>query len=262
MTPIANYKVYDDHMAKSLIDKMFFVDKVEPDIVVDFGCADGAMLKGLKEYYPKTKFIGYDNDKKQLVKARENVNVSDYLFTDDWNTVVERVKNGFVAPAIVLSSIVHEIYTYSRPEEIDEFWDKVFGIFRYVIIRDMIPSKTIDRASDLNDVMKVYRKYNNSYELNDFTHVWGTIEQNKNLTHFLLKYRYKENWKREVKENYLPLYREDLLALVPKGYEIVYHEHYVLPFIRNNIQEEFGIELKDNTHLKMILQKVNKGEQK
>jgi hypothetical protein len=75
-----------------------------------------------------------------------------------------------------------------------------------------------------------------------------------------LKYKYVEpNWAREVKENYMPLYREDLLALLDTDkYEIVYHEHYVLPYIKECVDKDLGIELKDNTHLKLILRKKQK----
>ena len=58
-----------------------------------------------------------------------------------------------------------------------------------------------------------------------------------------------------MKENYFPLYREDLLALIPEGWSVSYHEHYPLPYTKNLVRKEFGIEIKDNTHLKMIIQR-------
>ena len=129
----------------------------------------------------------------------------------------------------------------------------------YVIIRDMIPSEKIDRASDINDVRKVLRKFYGTKELNDFQSKWGNIENNKNLVHFLLKYKYVQpNWNREVKENYLPIYREKLLCLFPDEFEVLYHEHYTLPYIKENIMKDFRIELKDATHLKIIFKKKEK----
>ena len=50
VTPIQNYDAYNTRMSKSLIDKMFFVDKIEPDSIVDFGCANGLLLQELKRY--------------------------------------------------------------------------------------------------------------------------------------------------------------------------------------------------------------------
>jgi hypothetical protein len=54
----------------------------------------------------------------------------------------------------------------------------------------MIPARSVDRPSDVNDVMKVYRKFLNTKVLHDFQNVWGGIEGNRNLVHFLLKYKY------------------------------------------------------------------------
>jgi hypothetical protein len=94
-------------------------------------------------------------------------------------------------------------------------------------------------------------------QLQDFENIWGSIEDNRSLTHFLLKYKYETpNWEREVKENYLPLYREDLLAMIPVGYDVIYHEHFVLPYIKRTVKQEVGIEMKDPTHLKLILEKA------
>ena len=57
-----------------------------------------------------------------------------------------------------------------------------------------------------------------------------------------------------MKENYIPLYWEDLLAMLPKDYAILYQEHYPLPFLKRQLRSDFGIELKDPTHLKLILE--------
>ena len=42
MTPIANMNAYNDGMRKSMLDKIWFLDKIDGDIdtVYDYGCAD------------------------------------------------------------------------------------------------------------------------------------------------------------------------------------------------------------------------------
>jgi hypothetical protein len=71
------------------------------------------------------------------------------------------------------------------------------------------------------------------------------------------KYQYIEpNWKREVKENYFPIYYENLLRLIPAKYETIYSNHYVLPYFYRHIKHEFGITIKDNTHLQLILERI------
>ncbi len=255
--PIVDFDIYNAQMGKGLLDKLFFVDKINPDCIIDFGCADGFLLKNLKTYLPETHMVGYDCDPQMVKLAEEG---SDIEFFSDWQVikgVIEqhRIQNHKIA--IILSSVVHEVYHY-QGLEIDDFWKMIFsGDFHFIVLRDMIPNRSIDRLTDISDVSRVYREFLGSQELKDFENIWGSIESNKNLTHFLLKYRYKTpNWNREVRENYLPLYREDLLSMIPKEYNVMYHEHFVLPFIKRTVKDEVGIDMKDPTHLKLILEKT------
>lgn len=49
MEQINNIDVYTSGMQKSLADKLFFVDKVDDiDTVIDFGCADGSLLREIR----------------------------------------------------------------------------------------------------------------------------------------------------------------------------------------------------------------------
>ena len=36
---------------------------------------------------------------------------------------------------------------------------------------------------------------------------------------------------------------------------IVYEEEYVLPFLKEQVKKDFGYEIKDNTHIKLLLKK-------
>ncbi len=267
---ISQYSTYNNRMAQSMFDKLFFVDKIDVKGIVDIGSADGSLIRHLMHWMPDdTRYLGFDNDEQQNRIANSAL-MSDETLTDSqknnamfwhsWKSVSEYV-DGFRSVGgrlgVVLSSIIHEVYHYSEPQEIDAFWKRIFSLnCDYIIIRDMIPSETIDRQADTDDVMKVLNKYRGSKELKDFERRWGSIQNNKNLNHFLLKYRYTQpNWEREVKENYLPLYWEDLMALLPSGYSVLYHEHGVLPFIKRQVRCDFGIDMKDATHLKLILEK-------
>ena len=262
---IQDQKTYVARMNKSLIDKLFFVDKVDADVFVDFGCAKGDLLEIISQWSPDGIFIGYDNNP-SMINAARSVFDQDLQRKDQFHFFVnwEEVKTQTKAAqrsgkkvAIVLSSIIHEVYHYSEPKDIGLFWKRVFETgFDYIIIRDMMPSQTVDRPSDPNDISRIYRKFLYTQELRDFESSWGSIENNKNLTHFLLKYRYKTpNWEREVAENYMPLFRENLMAKIPLEYSVIFHEHYVLPYIRRQIKKDIGIDLKDPTHLKLILEK-------
>jgi hypothetical protein len=90
--------------------------------------------------------------------------------------------------------------------------------------------------------------------LNSFVGRWGSLKLKRNLIHFLLKYRYEENWKREVRENYLPVTVEDFLKRLRKPqYRISYFRHIQYYHFTDCVKEDFGIEIQEATHLKIIL---------
>lgn len=253
MTGISDYGTYTSGMSKSYQDKLFFLDKVKEDVdsIVDFGCADGTLIDCMSKIMPDTKFVGYDIDSNMVNLAKSKC---DHKFSTDFNECIQHVDPD--KSLLNLSSVLHEVYSYSSIGEIDMFWDRVFyNGFNYIAILDLCASESMNRPSNINDVAKVLQKAN-PVQLADYESIWGSIRENRNLVHFLMKYRYVENWQREVRENYFPLSLERLLSKIPTDmYEIVYFENYTLPFTANVIKEDFDIELHDNTHVKLLLRK-------
>jgi hypothetical protein len=43
--------------------------------------------------------------------------------------------------------------------------------------------------------------------------------------------------------------------LIPDNFMIRYETMFALPYTQRVVERDFGIEIKDNTHLKMILEK-------
>ena len=244
LQPIVDYKTYNNRMSLAIIDKLFFADKISPDLIIDFGCADGTLLRQLKLLKPDTEMIGYDTDPEMVAKYY----IEEIPIFSNWNSILSEKNFGDVKhPAIVLSSVIHEALHYGSKADIDDFWRKVFESgFEFIVIRDMVPSRSIDRPTNINDLKKAYHKFLHTKALTDFESVWGSIEGNRQLIHFLLKYRYLQpNWDREVRENYLPITKEDLLAKIPNEYDVIFSEHYVLPYILQTVRDETGIEVKD-----------------
>lgn len=217
-------------------DKLFFVNRLEFDVIVDFGCAGGSFLSKIKQLKPDVKVIGYDLDESMLERARFELG-EQALLTANWNEVINELKN-YKTPLLNLSSVIHEVYSYSHSSVIKKFWEQqVFGgSFKWITIRDMIPSCEIHKSeieSFRQDVKKV-RKRANNYFLNSFERKWGTIDDNyRTFCHFLLKYRYVENWDREVNENYLPVSLETVKKKIPSNYTIKYENDFIVPFIQN-----------------------------
>ena len=74
--------------------------------------------------------------------------------------------------------------------------------------------------------------------------------------HFLLKYKYTLNWDREVHENYLPITTEEMMSRIPEGYRVVLKDSFALPYISWQIRKDFGFDLTEHTHIKLILEKI------
>ena len=255
MESIKNYEHYNTEMEKALADKLFFTDYIKDcETFVDYGCADGALLSKIRKLLPHAKLAGMDMDGEMLKKAAEKL--PEAIFRQaTLPVIIEGIDYG--GAAINFSSVFHEVYSYCTNEQIDDFWKALNSVkYKYIIIRDMSCNISAEEISDPEDVKKVYAREECAWQVKEFEAVWGPITYKRNLVHFLLKYRYLYNWSREVRENYIPLNSTTLLSNIDmEHYEIVYREEFVLPFIRQNVQEFFGIELKDSTHQKIILKR-------
>lgn len=253
MTPINNIDVYNAGMRKSMLDKIWWLDKIDDDIIsiMDYGCADGALLSMIHTINPKLYLHGYDFNMNMIELARQNV--PDAKFGYDWNKLRhDDIINRNVS-ALVASSVFHEIENYS--DNIEQEYDRIFNSgYKYIAIRDMFLSEKSCGLSDPLTVAKIRQKY--SYDkIQEFESFIGPLEYNENLLQFFLTYRYTANWDREVRENYFPYTIEEFLHRIPDTYEIVYFEHYTLPFLRDQVQKDFGVQLTDPTHGKILLRK-------
>ncbi len=253
---INNIDVYLDLMQKGMGDKLFFKDRLssEVDTFVDFGCADGTMLRVLNALDSSKRLIGYDISERMIEIAKANA--PGIEFFSNW----EDIKIDFSNSCLILSSVIHEVYSYGTAEDVEMFWKRVFSSgFRYVVIRDMMFSELDEQPIDLCEKAKIADNDSYSEVLESFEKVNGEITSSKQLLHFLLKYQYFDNWEREVRENYLPTSLEELLTKIPDNYEQVYFSHETLPYIAACIKRDFNIALNMKTHVKIILEhKENK----
>lgn len=253
MQTITDIEIYNSRMAKSSIDKIFFLSMIENDLeyILDYGCADGSLTCFMAELCPDIQFYGYDNSL-EMIELASQKETTGIQFCSNLSTIMEQLDSENTL--LNLSSIIHEVYSYCSEKEIKEFWSFVFtSNFRYIAIRDMMVNRSVDYKANLNDLNKFEANFSKE-KIQDFEKQYGSIQENKNFLHLLLKYKYLENWNREVRENYFPIYLEELVSLIPTDqYEIIYLEHYPLPYTKQQIKTDFGIDLKDNTHVKLLL---------
>lgn len=243
---IDNRELYLKLMSKSFYDKAWFLKNLPDDVetIVDFGGGAGefaefcAKITGNRVHY-----IVVDNDPQFLNVAKQR------LWLDAFTSLTEAKKAKAFDPdttLLVLSSVIHEVYAYA---DVKAFWREVKKCkFKYIAVRDMVYDyDSVNGLEDDNtfnddqmmDVVKRIRsrfqkicpKQLKEFEAQEIEAEEGGFEKQlivdkkdgtynpKNLMHLMLKYRYKDNWAREVKENYLPLQTYELETILSElGY--------------------------------------------
>jgi len=271
-----NLESYNQNMAKGLADKLFFLEKLplrkyDEWVFVDFGCADGVLINALSTLLPqygvKATLVGFDISETMIELATSKFGHCsspdiDIVFTASWQDVISCFKkNDDAMRVLICNSVIHEVYSYANGQsDIDWFWRRVkYSGFDFICVRDMMCDRSIERATDSSMLEEFYDHVDNSKPelhkyISDFERHWGSLEENKNFIHYLLKYRWLTNWSREVNENYFPIMVEEFLAQM-SGFNRMYLERFVLPFLAGCWKEDFGVTVKDNTHIKAIFRK-------
>ena len=181
---IADVNLYNQQMAKSMEDKIYFKNEIDNntvDMIVDFGCANAELFK----YMPKDwKCVGVDNSSEMRDIAKKNFPKGSYVDSlDDVKITNNTLLN--------MSSVIHEVYSYCSKNEIKRFWEQVFDSgYKYISIRDMMVSDVTNRALKPHeaDCLRGPKAAN----LKSFIDIWG-MKRYRDMLHYLLKYRYTEN---------------------------------------------------------------------
>lgn len=261
-----NLQAYNQQMAKSLEDKLFFLNQLPREdgyAFVDFGCADGTLIDALYHILPSNNlFVGFDVSDQMidLAKTKRTDSPNNVLFTTNWRDVQYAIDVKGKKKVLILSSVVHEVFSYAKStKDIDTFWKRVLETgFDYICVRDMmVPNDTRNTATptDWINNLKWDAKNNIPRERREqFCEKWGPIEIKRNALHYLLKYRWQINWEREVNENYFPIDIEVFLDKFSSQYNLDYFQRFSVPFIKDQIEKDFLIFLGDTdfTHIKAI----------
>lgn len=256
---LKNYYSYNAQMAKSMQDKLFFLNhpKIQDSkLFLDYGSADGSTLQYMKKAGVDAQLVGYDIDPDMnAVAKKKNPNIDFF----DKLPKIPKQKNA----SVVMSSIWHEIFSYMKPQEIThamkELKEKVNP--KYIIIRDMVPPELSN--ANLNKVKKLADAINSS---KDPDHVKvrndlfedGKAKTAKDVAMFILKYRYldKGNWDRESKQNYLSSNIDKVMQTLKKGGfnpKLVSYKTKKLDYIDDKTKETFGVEYPFDTHYYAII---------
>lgn len=254
---IQSIDAYNQKMSASMMEKTFFFEhlKEDVDIIVDFGCANAAMLEKIRSAKFAVEYVGFDINP-EMVKlgsvAAAAKKLERYTLTSDWKTVEEKIKGK--RAALLLSSVIHEVYSYSDVEDVDIFWKRVLqSNFSKIFIRDMMCSREIPTTTPKQHVDAVRVNFS-PFLVRQWESHWGPLSNFKSMLHFLLTYHYVDNWTREYLENYFPISTEQFLEKIEMSeYSISQFNPHKLPFLEKKIQADFGIPLMANTHIVAVL---------
>ena len=150
------------------------------------------------------------------------------------------------------------MYSYGTREDVEIFWRRIFSSgFKYITIRDMMLSQSACVPADEADVRKVQENAKYAAQLKEYEEIWGPIVTRHDLAHYLLKYTYTQNWDREVRENYFPVTIEEIRTMIPPNYRINWQQHTPLPYIAWQVKRDFGIDLTEATHGKLVIERID-----
>ena len=282
---ISNNDIYLSNMAKSFSDKTWFLRYIPKDIttVVDFGGGNGDFAKFCQIKRPDLKYVVVDNN----IEFAEWSQKNGFITASSLQELIDNNAVDFKKSLLILSSVIHEIYSYADP---NAFWNEVKKCsFKCIAIRDMSYDENAMMHAPIDAIIWVYENVFMSNSIlykgipfkqitESFEDVWGAIcdpklkkINGKNLFHFLIKYRYQENWQREVQENYLPISKEKLASILTSiGYSFKHKQSSKLEFYEKCWKKDLKLNIPDNngykkqfyawlitlnTHIKWFLEK-------
>lgn len=255
--------IYTTEMSKSIWDKAFFMDKIiGTKCVIDFGCADGAMIRYLSGLFPDMMFIGFDISSELISRAQItppfNANLI-YFNGGFWETgeddLVEYVKEHYKSEEICInfSSVLHEVYSSTGGIEVIQRFIRDLKP-RYITIRDMycdeylpIPPAIFRQMFDTVD-KKAYSAY---------VKIFGVPVYWRDLNHLLMKLRWKDNgYEEELKEDYFSWGIDQFNKDIGNNYNTIFDCYYQLPYLGEKWKQEYGWYNPDaHTHAQFILRR-------
>lgn len=257
MENIVDIHDYNKAMQKTLLDKVWYLDKIDKSVkyLFDFGCADGSMVKFINEMFPDHfEYFLIDNNPEMLKIAERNIR--DYatpIRAHYCSSIEEAISQceDIKKSVLVLNSVIHEILSYCNYDEQRKLFEAFFqNGFGYIAIRDMHlfsqPEFTFNSNKKLHNTM-----------YDDFVKHFpkGVMDKNQMQIEFLLKTDYYNNWERERDERYLWNWSQLIYIYSCGIYKTEWEEDFSLSYHRRKWYREFGVSQtkKIKTHKKLLL---------
>lgn len=248
--------IYKLRLQQSMNDKLFFMDKIHMnsyDLIVDFGCGTGDLLKAIagRLVNHKTILLGIDNNQEMLEYAEANVKpvwsnsqfVADLVDLDQY---LAKSRHSM----IIFSSVLHELDEYAQRRILNTVMTK----FTTVVIRDM--KRPLNNEPISNMTRKRVLAQVAPWQAQMFESRWGKIRDKENLYRFFLMNEFVENFETEVEEDYFGVLWSDITWRLEPHYKIVYENSFTLPYRKQQVKKRFNHVMHDITHRKVIYTKL------
>lgn len=258
-----NLDIYTTEMSKSVWDKAFFMDKI-PGVkcVIDFGCADGAMVRYLAPLFPDTMFVGFDISEELITRARASIPFyANNIFFGNYNDVITFVKDKYISSELCInfSSVLHEVFSSTGGiESIQQLIGELNP--RYITIRDMYCDEKLPFLNGIEkDIVDAIVHHGTRYfeAAQKFARKFGLINDWHDMTHLLMKLQWVDNgFDDELKEDYYSWNIDDFIDEIGGGYIPAFDCRYQLPYLAEKWKNEYGFYNPDiHTHAQFILRR-------
>jgi SAM-dependent methyltransferase len=251
MEKITDIARYNSRMGITAPDKLRAAAYIDPEAkhILDVGTANGFTTCILAEMFPDAHVTGVDLDPEFIKLAQQHAKAKGLT-----NVTFRQVylRDLLAEPqcfdAVLFISVLHEFFSYG--EGISSVMKAVADaheLLKYggvLCIRDMMVHEHAIRVRAVHDLaLCVSAKREYAPLLSDFVERYGPLEDLRNVTHFLLKYLYGDNWAHEMGENYLGVtveqYQQLLEAML--GMELLTVQTYLIPYLRQRWEDDFGL---------------------
>ena len=264
---ISDVEHYVSEMKKPLADKLWFLEHVWVESMLDIGTADATIPIHLSDLFKHDfKCYAYEPDYNLYwmgnVAANATNNNGKYegrvFIYNKFREYLNVVKSKKQIDLINLSSVLHEVYNGYSGGVIDLFRIIKESDARYISIRDM-KLKHLNFSDSL--YMEIPEKYKEKWqewqECHDGAHDGGhDCCYDDKLIQFLLKYRYDVNWEAEVREDYFATDWDEIDKILRiLGYKKVMEKNYTPDFIKNDVQKTFDFSFDNHeitTHTNIL----------
>ena len=239
-----NYNVYLNGMEKGKVEKLFFAKYLklgDYNVIIDFGCGSGDIIKFCKENSGLSECYGVDKDPFMRNVASDNCKGLDINFVESLDKI--SVDNPNAEVLIIFSSVLHEVGNYWNT--IRKFINNYIGRIT-VVVRDMWFWDKNDGEIKKSDLAKII-KNSNPQRLSEFVEKYGLTTQ-KQMYHYLLKYSYVDNWELELEEDYFSFDWTNLNHGIK-----FYDGTYLLEYKKERVKQDFNIDLEFSTHRQLIV---------